>query len=102
MFSTVVDAVFWATALLQHKYEGGHIQAGASINQKSFEPIDIMVPLWRMIRKGTLTKTHEKIVMSYGVGGYEPSENSQDYKIWTEAMCALKPIFIIKKIISNV
>ena len=94
--------MFWSTALLQHKHEGGYIQAGTSINQKSFEPIDIMLPLWRMIQRGTLTKTHEKIVMLYGVGGCEPSRNSRDYKIWNEAMCALKPIFIIKAIINSV
>ena len=100
-FLCVKDAIFWAVELLHHQHSGGYVRGGNSLFYKDFEPVDVVIPLWRLVRNGTLTKQHQDIVMSYGIEGIEPIKNSSDYKIWDEVIEALEPILKTKKILKK-
>ncbi len=100
-FITAEESIFWAVNLLQHKYDGGVTRASLGGSIKGFEPIDVLLPMWRLIRERKLSKHHEAVLTSYGLGGALPLEGTKDYKVWNEALEALRPLLIKKNIIHN-
>ena len=99
-FSSVKDALYWATNMMVIKREGGAVLSGMGIS-RDFEPIDVMIPLWRFIKNGNLPKDTENIIEPYCISGVEPSTTSPDFKLWSDVINKMKPILIGKKIVEG-
>jgi len=85
--------------MMELSRQGAKIKSGIGLYNRKFEPIDILIPLWRCIRLGKLPKNTEHITDKYFKIGIKPSESNTDYIIWKEIIIQLKPILINKDII---
>ena len=85
--------------MMELSHQGAKIKSGLGLYNRKFEPIDILIPLWRCVKSGKLPKNTEHIIDKYFKVGIKPSEANNDYIIWKEIIIQLKPILIKKNII---
>lgn len=102
-FRTAEEAWFWFIAANQARLEGARKNGGGV--RRPCEPIDILRILDRLYRTRRLLMDHLRVLRFYGARmmppeGWRKSE-ARAATLWREAMAALEPVLISKKIMKE-
>ncbi|MBU6235263.1 MAG: hypothetical protein KGQ41_05415 [Alphaproteobacteria bacterium] len=104
-FDTAEEAWFWFIQANQARLDGARYTAVRGNVRRPCEPVDVLRILDRLYRSRRLMMDHLRVLRFYGLRqmppeGWRKSE-ARAATLWAEALRALEPIFIDKKIMRD-
>ena len=104
-FSTPEEVWFWFIEANQARLDGARFTAARGNVRRPCEPVDILRILDRLYRTRRLMMDHLRVLRFYGVRQMPPEiwrpREARAATLWREAMRALEPVFIAKKIMRD-
>lgn len=104
-FDTTEEVWFWFIQANEARLDGARFTAVRGNVRRPCEPVDILRILDRLYRSRRLMMDHLRVLRFYGIRqmppeGWRKSE-ARAATLWAEAMRALEPIFVSKKIMKD-
>lgn len=104
-FTTPEEAWFWFIDANQARLDGARYTAARGNVRRPCEPVDILRILDRLYRTRRLMIDHMRVLRYYGVRQMAPEAwrktEARSATLWREAMRALEPVLIAKKIMRD-
>jgi hypothetical protein len=103
-FGSAEEAWFWFIQAQQARNDGARFVLGAGLIPRPCGPTDILSILDRLYRQRRLLRDHLLVLRHYGRRMLPPDprrvKEFHAYKVWTEALARLAPVFQRKGIIT--
>lgn len=104
-FESVDQAWFWFIQAQQARVDGARLTQGLGMIPRPCQPLDILQVLDRLYRQRELTMDHLMVLRHYGRRLMPPDprrpKEIKSWRLWTEAMARMAPIFEKKGIIKS-
>lgn len=104
-FGSPEEVWFWFMDANQARLDGARYTAARGNVRRPCEPVDILRILDRLYRTRRLMMDHMRVLRYYGVRQMAPEawrkREARAATLWREAMHALEPVFISKKIMRD-
>lgn len=102
-FDGAEQAWLWCVEAETYRLEGARMQAGLAARPRPCEPVDVLIAVERLARRGAIDRAHIDVLMRWGFRQQRPdgldAESVRALRLWREALDRLEPDLVGRGIV---